>query len=214
MVLTFWAESYFRSLKRVRVLALVTKYLLRYRRVCIPNVGTFEIVAQSPQLDVADKRITSPVYFTRHIQDDSVPDHQFLFLSSGGTNEKDLQHELYSFGERLKRQIQNSPFHWKGFGTLRYQSSAVLFEPDEIRLDSLQSLPAEKIIRQNVQHNMLVGDQEMTSQQVTEVLGRVEYKRPWYIILGWTLLIVSAVAIIIYLYMHNFETSSTGIGRW
>jgi hypothetical protein len=182
--------------------------------VCIPNVGTFEIVAQSPQLDVADKRLTSPVYFTRHIQDDSVPDHQFLFLSSGGTNEKDLQHELYSFGERLKRQIQNSPFHWKGFGTLRYQSSAVLFEPDEIRLDSLQSLPAEKIIRQNVQHNMLVGDQEMTSQQVTEVLGRVEYKRPWYIILGWTLLIISAVAIIIYLYMHNFETSSTGIGRW
>jgi hypothetical protein len=214
MGLTFWAESYFRSLKRVRVLALVTKYLLRYKRVCIPNVGTFEIVTQSPQLDVADKRFSSPVYFTRHIQDDSVPDHQFVFLSSGGATEKDVEHELYSFGERLRRQIQRSPFHWKGFGTLRYQASAVLFEPDEIRLDSLQPLAAEKILRQNVQHNMLVGDQEMTSQQVTEALGRVEYKRPWYIIFGWTLLIVAVVAIIVYLYMHNFETSSTGLGRW
>jgi len=211
---TFWADSYFRSLKRVRVLALVTKYLLRYKRVCIPNVGTFEIVMQSPQLDVVDKRLSSPVYSTRHIEDDSVPDHQFLFFVNDGGDVRDFKHELYSFGERLKKQIQNSPFYWKGFGTLRYDSSAVLFEPDEIRLDSLQPLAAEKILRKNVQHNMLVGDQEMTSQQVTEVLGRVEYKRPWFIIVGWTLLIVSIVAIIIYLYMHNFETSSTGLGRW
>jgi pheromone shutdown protein TraB len=61
---------------------------------------------------------------------------------------------------------------------------------------------------------MLVGDQEMTSQQVTEVLTKVEHKRSWFMILGWVLLIISIVAIIIYLYMKNFETSSTGLGTW
>lgn len=211
---TFWAESYFRSLKRARVLALVTKYLLRYKRVAIPKVGTFEIVLQSPQLDVADKRLTAPVYLTRHNQDDHVSDHQFRFFANDGLDEHEIRKELNSFGERLRRQVQNSPFHWKGLGTLKYASSAVLFEPDEILLDSLPPVTAEKVIRQNVQHSMLVGDREMNSQQVNDVLARVEYKRPWFITLGWILLIVTVVAILIYLYMHNFQTSSTGLGRW
>ena len=177
-------------------------------------MGTFEIVVQSPQLDVADKRITSPVYLTRHNQDDHVPDHQFRFFANDGVDEKEVRNELYSFGERLKRQVQNSPFHWKGLGTLKYSSSSVLFEPDEILLDSLQPVTAEKVIRQNVQHSMLVGDREMNSQQVNEVLSRVQYKRPWFITVGWILLIVAVVAILIYLYSHNFQTSSTGLGRW
>ncbi|MGZ3923674.1 MAG: hypothetical protein ACXVLT_01730 [Flavisolibacter sp.] len=196
------------------MLTLVTKYLLRYKRVAIPNVGTFEIVARPPQLDVADKRLTSPVYLTRHNQDDHVPDHQFRYFATDGTNEGELRDALYSFGERLRKQVQTSPFHWKGLGTLRYASSTMMFEPDEIVLDSLQPISAEKVIRQNVQHSMLVGDREMNTQQVNEVLTRVEYKRPWFVILGWVLLIVSVVAIVIYLYVHNFETSSTGLGRW
>jgi hypothetical protein len=89
-----------------------------------------------------------------------------------------------------------------------------LFEPDEILLGSLPPVTAEKVIRQNVQHSMLVGDREMNSQQVNEVLARVEYKRPWFITLGWILLIVAVVAILIYLYMHDFQTSSTGLGKW
>ena len=196
------------------MLALVTKYLLRYKRVAIPNVGTFEIVARSPQLDVADKQLSSPVYLTRHNQDDYVPDHQFRFFAHDGIDEKELRNQLYSFGERLRRQAQNSPFHWKGLGTLRFTSSTMLFEPDEILLDTLQPIVAEKVIRQNVQHNMLVGDREMNSQQVTEVLTRVEYKRPWFMIFSWVLLIAAVVAIVIYLYMQNFQTSSTGLGRW
>jgi hypothetical protein len=169
---------------------------------------------QSPQLDVADKRISSPVYIIQHRKDDHVPDHQFHFFANDGIEGKDLKNELFSFGERMKRQIQKSPLHWKGFGTLRYASSEMLFEPDEIKLASLEAVPAEKVLRKNVQHSMLVGDQEMTSQQVTEVLTKVEHKRSWFMILGWVLLIISIVAIIIYLYMKNFETSSTGLGTW
>jgi hypothetical protein len=51
----------------------------------------------------------------------------------------------------------------------------------------------------------------MTSQQVTEVLNTVEYKRPWFMVVGWILFILAVTAIILYLYMHNFETTSTGL---
>lgn len=193
------------------MLTLVTKYLLQYKRVCIPNVGTFELVANSPQLNVADKLISSPAYLTRYFPGQEVTDHQYNFFASAGMEKERLMQELFLFGEKLKRKIQTSPFYWKGFGTLKCISSEVLFEPDEIVIEGLQPVPAQKVLRENVQHNMLVGDQEMTSQQVTEALTHVEYKRPWFIIAGWVLLIVATIAIIIFLYMNNFRTTSTGL---
>jgi len=192
------------------VLALLTKYLLRYKKVCIPNLGTFEIVMQSPQLDVADKRISSPVYITQYSKEEKISDHQFRFLSNGKSKEIFIQ-ELISFGERMKRRIRVSPFHWRGLGTLRFATNELIFEPDEIKLGSLHSVPAEKVLRENVQHSVLVGNQEMTSQQVTEALNRVEYNRPWFIIAGWILFILAMIAIIILLYMKNFQTTSTGL---
>ena len=122
---------------------------------------------------------------------------------------------MFSFGEKLKSRIQNSHFYWKGFGTLRFFSNELLFEPDEIKLEGLQPVPAKKVLRENVQHNVLVGDQEMTSQQVTDVLNKVGYKRSWSITLGWILLTLAVIAILILLYMNNFQTTSTGLQtRW
>ena len=170
---------------------------------------------QSPQLDVADKCISSPTYITLHRTDDRVPDHQFRFLTSGIEKNESFMEELFSFGEKLKRKIQSSPFHWKGFGTLRFSSNELLFEPDKMELEGLQPVPAQKVLRENVQHNVLVGDQEMTSQQVTDVLNRVESKRPWFMVLGWIVFILAVIAIIILLYVKNFQTTSTGLQlRW
>lgn len=174
-------------------------------------MGTFEIVMQSPQLDVADKIISSPVFVTRHKKEDEVPEHQFHFFTNGEAADESFVQELFSFGERMYRRIQNSPFYWKGFGTLRFASNEMLFEPDEIMLAALQPVPAQKVLRENVQHQVLVGDQEMTSQQVTEVLNMPEYKRPWFIIMGWILFILAVVAIVLYLYMNSFEITSTGL---
>ena len=114
----------------------------------------------------------------------------------------------------MRRQIENSPFYWKGLGTLRYSSDEMLFEPDDIRLEALQPMTAERVLRKNVQHNVLVGDQEMTSQQLTKGLPTVEYKSSWFMIAGWILLGLAVIAIILYLYSKNFQTSSTGLNRW
>jgi hypothetical protein len=170
---------------------------------------------QSPQLNIADKLILPPSYITRYVKEDQVPEHQFQFFSSTGIEKENLRQELASFGEQLKRRIQNSPFYWKGFGTLRYSSSEVSFQPDEFRSEALQPIRAERVLRENVQHQVLVGDQEMTSQQVTEALKPVEDDRPWFIMAGWTLFILSVIVIIIILYMKNFQTTSTGLQtRW
>ena len=166
---------------------------------------------QPPRLDVADKQISSPVYRTHYRREYEVSDHQLHFLVNESSEEEQSGRDLFSFGERLNGRIQNSPFYWKGFGTLRYTSSEIVFEPDEIRLEALQPVPAHKVLRENVQHQVLVGDQQMTSQQVTDVLSQTESKRSWVTIAGWIVLALAVTAILLYLYSKNFQTSSTGL---
>ena len=115
-----------------------------------------------------------------------------IFLPGSVHEEKEkLRQDLFSFGENLKSRIQKDPFQWNGFGTLSFSSDEIVFEPIQIKLNSLITLPAEKIMRENVQHSMLVGDQQMTSQQVNEVLNKPNQKKPLILTIGWILLIVA-----------------------
>lgn len=186
------------------MLPLLTKYFIQYKRVCIPHVGTFELLQQPAQLNVADKSLAPPSFKTRYLNLEIISPHQFEFLDS----EKEA---LNLYGEKLKNKIQRSGFYWKGFGKLIYSSNEIKFEAEELEIASLQTIQAKKVLRENVQHNMLVGDQEMTSQQVTDVLNKAEYKRPLFMIIGWIVFILAIIAIIILLYLKNFQTASSGI---
>lgn len=187
------------------MLLLLSKYLLQYKRVCIPHVGTFELVQASPKLNVAEKILTPPSFQTRYLNLEVIPQHQFDFLS--GVSKE----ELMLFGEKLKTKIQQSGFYWNGFGRLSFVSSEIKFESQPLNVDALQNIAAEKVLRENVQHNMLVGDKEMTSQQVTDALTKTVSKKPVSIIIGWVILIVAIIAIVILLYMKNFQSTSTGM---
>ena len=216
MALTFWAESYFRSLKRTKVLALLTKYLVQYKRVCIPHIGTFEIVQQSPQLLIADKTISAPVFTTRYVNNDRVPEHQVHFIAScEHATKESLEEELSLFGRNLKTSIQNSPFYWNGFGTLRFASSELVFDPQNIQFDSLQYIPAKKVIRENAQHHVLVGDRQMMSSgQSSQVIEENVEKKPapsMEMFIGWIVLFVTVALIVYLLIIGNFQPGISGL---
>jgi hypothetical protein len=212
---TFWAVSYFRSLKRTKVLALLTKYLVQYKRVSIPHIGTFEIVQQSPELHIADHLITAPVFTTKYVNNDRVPEHQFLFIASCESAEKArLEEELVVFGENLKRSIQSSPFRWNGIGTLRYTASELVFDAQSFEFDSLKFVPARKVMRENPKHSMLVGDQQMNSEQITTALKKQPFavlRKPGFMFAGWTILILALIAIFIHLFLGKFDISAAGL---
>ncbi|MFL5738955.1 MAG: hypothetical protein ACJ75B_01955 [Flavisolibacter sp.] len=211
MALTFWAELYFRSLKRIKVISILTKYLLKYRRVCIPHIGTFEIIQDSPRLNVADKKFTPPSFHVKHLHQDFVPEHQFDFCSPDPASKEKVREELFSFGRDLREKIQQDPFSWNGFGTIRYAANEVIFEPHRIQLESLQGVPAEKVIRLNAEHSMLVGDREMTRRQVTSVLHQRKTILPLAQTIGWILLVLALAAIAYILYREGFSPAATGI---
>ena len=189
---------------------LLTKYLVQYGYVCIPHIGTFEIVQQPPVLDIADKRVNPPFFKTRFLKEDAVPDQQFSYLASAVGN-YNTRRELINFGEQLRESIRRRPLKWNGFGTLRFSLNELVFEPESIFVPSLTEVVAQKVMRENVQHNMLVGDREMSSREITDVLKRPSPPRPLFITIGWIILGLATLAIIALLYLGKFETSSSGL---
>jgi hypothetical protein len=151
---------------------------------------------------------------TKYVSNEKLSRHQSDYFAFCTEKEKgSIEDEISSFGKHLKEKIEKAPFQWNGFGTLHVQSGSIMFEPFQINLPSLNTIPAQKVTRQNVQHNVLVGDQQMTSQEVTEALSHTDEKRQVYMIVGWTILVVAIAVSVFLLYKGNFQVGSAGLQR-
>ncbi len=207
---TFWAELYFRSLKSNKVLSLFTRYLVQYGRVCIPHVGSFELVCEPPKHDVADKSFSAPVYSMKYSSQDDVTEHQYRYFSFKENPGKDA---IHSFGETLRHSISQSPFQWNAFGVLKLQSGSIYFEPQPLQLSALQPVPALKVTREDARHQVLVGDQEIQSGTDVETAEKAPVPRQYEMLIGWIILAVAIAAIVIYLFLNNFQVSASGL-QW
>lgn len=212
MASTFLGELYFRSLKRINVLSVLTKYLLQYKRLCIPHIGTFVIVQQSPEFNVVEKTIHPPSYLLQLSKNESLSEHQLNYLAQfaqadiGKTWE-----ELHEFGKKLRSRIQQNSFIWNGIGIIKIDSGKVFIDKELITVAGLETLKAHKLLRENVQHNMLVGDQEMTSKQVIDSLHKPDQKKSAVELIGWIALLIAVVTIFILLYNSGFNPLASGL---
>ena len=190
------------------MIPLLTQYLLLYKRVSIPQVGTFELVPESPQYLVVDHVFTPPSFTTSFTADEQVSDHQFRFCQAYPGNE-----DLISFGSRFRESLGHSPFRWAGFGTLHADGGRVRFDAETLSLPALEPVPARKVHRENVQHQHLVGDTHMSSEQVTAVLNQTDNRRPLVVVIGWVVFFLALMAIIILVYLGKLDPTSAGLKK-
>jgi hypothetical protein len=203
---------YFRSLKRIKVLALLTKYLLQYRRLSIPHVGTFELVQHSPEFNVVDQLIRPPSFRLDWNQNDLLTDHQLCYLADSIRSDKEkVREELESFGKKLRTEVRKESFNWRGIGTLTGENDAIAVDEGFLKMDGLTVVPAHKLIRENVEHSVLVGDQQMTSQQVADTLTKGSKKRSYKLMIGWILFFLALAAIVFILYRNGFNPLASGL---
>lgn len=191
------------------MLHLLTKYLLQYRTVTIPHVGTINIVQYPSQLDVADKRLQPPSFSFRLKGEEDITDHQLNFLSSFLQKENNwVLEELKQFGDRLYDKINGPGFEWNGLGKLdrSTQSFPVLQK-------GLTVIAAERVIRENPDHQVLVGDRQTSSLAIADeklVEKEQTTKRSSLIVIGWILLLLSILAIGFFAYKGKFRVNSSG----
>ncbi len=181
-------------------------YLTQYKQVSIPQVGSFELVAKPAVLDVASKLILPPTYLPQYSDKDVVREHQLDFLATDLNADKEsIKEQLENFGRELKKRIQQGVFAWKGVGKLEAGDSVVVFHPDIIEVNGLQTLPAEKVLRKNVQHTVRRGEQEVVSSSLHNEEATAVRKRSVIELVGWAVVALSIVFIIIL-----FFTNSSG----
>ena len=116
--------------------------------------------------------------------------------------------ELQALGSRLKEKIRSTGFHWEGFGTIFGNTHTI-----PVSTGALEAVPAQRVIRHDARHKVLVGDQQVLSGQPPEteisVVKKVR-KTSLLMIIGWAVLFLSIIAIAILIYMGKFRINSTG----
>lgn len=209
MASTFWAVLYFRSLNPNNVFNQLTKYLLQYQRVSLPSVGTIRLVQQPAQFNVVDKLILPPSFTAEVSEEEKVPEHQLVYLAAALREDKDkVRQQLTELGERLQNQFRGEGFHWKGIGVIRYGGQTTPSVPA-----ALVPINANRVIRPNAEHQVLVGDQQMTSTQMAGLQDGeavTKNKRSVWMIVAWVLLILSLLYIVFVLYVGKFRMGATG----
>lgn len=166
---------------------LVLRYLSFQKKVSLQGIGTFSVEHLPARLDFPNRLLHAPEYILHFSSSATGNDEQF---------ENWLQKELNVDREEVKTLQQNLSADFqrslseKGEITL---NGLGVFTKDEQRLLHFSSLykaikgnpvTAEKIIRKNTSHSILVGEQEKTSEEMTELLTGPKRKplNLWWVI--------------------------------
>lgn len=188
----------------------LTKYLVQYNNVSIPEIGSFKLLQQPARLDVAEKLVYPPSYSLLHDHNDHVGYHQsqhlFEFNNDGAGSD-----QLIQFGKGFRKSLTLNKFSWSGMGVFENgEIGPISFQPNEILIDGLQPIVANKVLRENVQHTVLVGENEVLKGGILDEIVAPANRKKVAVIAGWILAALAAAFIIFYLYNQGFQSPASG----
>ena len=150
------------------MLSSLSSYLVQHKKVYIPHIGTFELQYKPAVLQFADRLIYPPSTEVLFLSEGNASKEQVHYLGSLlHLDERDAEDKLRHFGAHLKRRIEDTAFEWKGFGKLALVDGAIVFESTPS--NALKPVAAHKIIRENAHHDVLVGERELHSSDVSYI---------------------------------------------
>jgi hypothetical protein len=195
------------------VLQQIQSYLFKYKAVAVPEVGTFELVHAPAVLDIANQLVGPPESVVQFSAQSEISRHQLdAFALTYDLDAAVAEQELVRFGKAFKTSLLQPPFHWNGIGDLG------MTENGQVRFSAngagtlLMPVPAQKVLRENVQHNVLVGDQEV-QYSATEFEAAVPDNpvRSRLMAICWIIVACAVLFILYYLYIHNWSAEAAGL---
>jgi hypothetical protein len=208
-------ESYFRSIKRTEMYAELYQYLLHYKNLPVPGIGTFLLERSPATSDFANRVFHPPAYRIVHT---SVVEHfsKHFYSRLGnilGTSDRESVDRFLEFTNQASRELQSgNRIRWSGVGLLsRALNGDIHFEPEQLVTED--PIEASKVLREKVTHTVRVGEEERSSEEMTRMLRVTETKRSNNWLWPVLLILVSVLFIGWHLSVHGVDTGSTGNGR-
>ena len=190
------------------------EYLVLFKRLNIPGIGTFLLERKPAVTDLTHRQINSPAYTIRLQNNSETPGRKFFYWLADKL--KIHYHEAIvrfnSFAYDLKDEVlAGNKIIWHNVGTLTKGISG------EVRFESLlvehhfdAPVSAARIIREKAVHSLKVGEEEKTSTEMIEQLYPEEKQLSYW----WAPALIAAIILLIllglYFSQQGMSQSSTG----
>lgn len=187
---------------------ILNRYLFLKKSIPVPGLGTICMESQAATIDASTRTIHPPVYRFRFDKFSDSPDKDLFAYLSGQQKISDYEalrqynDFAYSLRDRLNY-FREAP--WEGLGILKKDDSGEIhFESSILNPSFLQPVPAEKVVRTNARHMLLVGDRERSSSEMSNWFAEepIHGNRLW-----WIVALVGGIAAALIIMFHF---SSTG----
>lgn len=189
---------------------LLYKYLILNKKVSVPGVGVFFIQRQPAKLDFANKVFVAPALQIGFKPQPSLTDNRiYTFISrEQKIDESEAASRYINFADKLKENLtEHKTAELPGIGVLWQNAEGGLFFKASSQINNyFPPAAAERVLRENTEHPVLVGESKRTNKQMKEMLidepePSSQAKDHWWIFaiaLG-----IIGIATIVYYYLHN-----------
>lgn len=194
---------------------ILNRYLFQHKSISIPGLGSLVAETIPAVSDYANKQLLPVQFKFRFDKYSDAPDRDFFVYLSRKKNIPDFEAIKWynEFAFDLRNRIRSDEGAvWEGIGVFRKDFGGdVVFEAYPQPYELFPAVKAERIIRSDAKHSILVGDKEKTNYEMTELLGDHVYveKESWWIYA----LILAAIGLSIlffHLYRNNMKWGATG----
>ena len=194
---------------------IITAYLVQKKECSLPGIGHFSISTKPAELDVASKELFPPVdeiHFTEedvHLRKDLV---NYVSLQNK-IHENEAAENINNWCFAAKGKLEaGEKIYFEPLGSLQKNTSGSIFFHKKNEFLLYDIIPVERVIHQNEQHAVLVGDKETTSGAMNEFYKEEtpQRKKPWWKIWALILFFIPLVILIIHFSGHSFTTSGIG----
>jgi hypothetical protein len=215
MALTSWPELSLRSTKRIEMYEYLYRFLIKYKKLDLPGIGTVAVHLRPSRSEITDRHFSSPGYFFTLQKEDGIPKGKLFswlashFMITDGEAVIRFNEFIFDLTRKLK---EGKEIHWEKVGSFQKElSGEINFTSKGEELFWLDNVPGQKIIRENVEHRMLVGEVEKTSTEMNRLLNSVtgERKYQWWV---WPVALIVAIFMFLgwYFSEHGLTGASTG----
>lgn len=191
------------------------QYLILYKQLHMPGIGTFALEKKSADFDVAAQVIHPPSYTIALHADHTTPAKNFFSWLSIKLDitERDAIIRFNDFLFDLKKQLSSgNKLQWSGIGTLcKTLAGDIRLENGMNNYSPASDVPASKVLRQDAEHMIRVGEQQKTSVEMKELLTHtdtVEERKSWLWITAIVLTVLAVLFIGYYFSVKGLTVSA------
>jgi len=181
----------------------LVKYFALYKKLILPGIGSFNSSTQPAQLEFVEKTLHAPVHTIIFHEDVQANDENFVsfLIKETGLGQSEASGKFNYFITQLKEKLQSGiALQLPGLGILTNNGDAYSFTAEN-QQQFFPGVTAERVIRQNAQHSIRVGEDQKTSAEMHELLHQEATQDRWWIaaiVLG-----VIGIAAILYHYLSK-----------